>query len=181
MGAQSASTKGNLDLLVRCAMRWHIVLPVFFLAFLVVGLTQAEGQSSELWLGTWKINVEKSTYSPGPPSTQKSNVSTWESLGSGQFKNTTDIVDATGQSRRTEIILRFDGAEYPLDGAAVPTTRVYKLIDDRTFEFVAKVNGKVTTTNRSVVAPDGKTRTLTITTTNAQGQAVKNVVLYEKQ
>jgi len=46
---------------------------------------------------------------------------------------------------------------------------------------VEKVDGKVTTTSRSVGAPDGKTRTLTVTGTNAQGQTVKNVVLWEKQ
>ena len=51
----------------------------------------------------------------------------------------------------------------------------------RTFEFVTKENGKVTTTFRSVASADGKTRTATITGTNAQGQTVKNVVLYEKQ
>ena len=160
-------------------MRRQIVLPVFTLAFFVLALTVA-GQSPEL-SGTWKVNEAKSTYSPAPASPAKSQVSVWESLEGGQFKNTVEFVDAKGQSTHNEIILRFDGADYPYKGAAVPTTRAYKRIDGRTFEFVTKVNGKVTTTTRSVAAPDGKTRTLTTTGTNAQGQTVKNVVLWEKQ
>ena len=109
-------------------------------------------------------------------------MSTWESLGGGQFKNNVDVVDAKGQSTHNEIILRFDGADYPFKGTAEPTTRSFKRIDARCpFEFVQKVNGKVTATTRSVTAPDGKTRTLTTTGSNAQGQSIKNVVLWEKQ
>jgi hypothetical protein len=86
-----------------------------------------------------------------------------------------------GQPTHVEIIVRFDSTDRPLVGAAVPTTRAYKRIDDRTYEFVQKEHGKVTTTFRSVAAPGGKSRTATTTGTNAQGQSVKNVVLYEKQ
>lgn len=159
-------------------MRSHIVLPVFTLALFAVALTVA-GQTPEALVGTWKTNVAKSTYSPGPP--PKPATSRWELMGDGQLKNINDGVDAKGQPTHAEIIVTFDGTDRPVIGAAVPTTRAYKRIDARTFEFVTKENGKVTTTFRSVAAPDGKTRTATITGTNAQGQPVKNVVLYEKQ
>ena len=66
-------------------------------------------------------------------------------------------------------------------GAAATSLPHHTLEDDSDFEFVENVDGKVTTTSRSVGAPDGKTRTLTVTGTNAQGQTVKNVVLWEKQ
>jgi hypothetical protein len=162
-------------------MSKYIVLPVFTLLFFVVPLTVA-AQSPEPLLGTWKVNVAKSNYSPGPPPTFRSSVSIWESLGSGQFKNVNDSVDAKGQPfGHTEIIFRFDGADYPYKGTAEPSTRAYKRIDGRTYEFVSKVNGKVTTITRAVIATDGKTRTLTTTGTDAQGQSVKTVVLWEKQ
>ena len=47
-------------------MRSHIVVPVFTLALFAVALTVA-GQTPEGLVGTWKTNVAKSTYSPGPP------------------------------------------------------------------------------------------------------------------
>jgi hypothetical protein len=132
-------------------------------------------------VGAWKINPAKSTYSPSTP-TDKSQTSTWEALGGGQFKNTIDIVDAKGQSRRFELVLRFDdGVDYPMKGADQPTTRTYKRLNDLDFEYVQKVNGKVTLTSRSVTSPDGKTRTNTTTGTDAQGQPVKNVVHWERQ
>ena len=141
----------------------------------------AAGQSPDPLVGTWKVNLAKSTYSPGPPPTAQSNVSIWQDLGGGQFKNIIDIVDAKGKSSRTEVITKFDGADVPVKGAAVPTTRAYKRIDARTWQFVTKIDGIVTSTNRSVTAPDGKTRINTTTGIDAKGQAIKNVTFYEKQ
>ena len=43
------------------------------------------------------------------------------------------------------------------------------------------MNGKVTTTTRTVVAPDGKSFTNTTTGYTAQGQMVHNVAVYERQ
>jgi hypothetical protein len=37
------------------------------------------------------------------------------------------------------------------------------------------------TTNHIVVAPDGKSRTVTVTGTTADGQKVHHVLVYEKQ
>jgi hypothetical protein len=50
-----------------------------------------------------------------------------------------------------------------------------------THEYVNKVNGKVTTTNRVTVSPDGKTRTATTTGTNSQGKPVNNVLVFERE
>ena len=151
---------------------------VFAVASCLFALAVMAQSPDKYLLGVWKVNVAKSTYSPGPP--PKSNMSTWDVVG-GQFRNVNEAVETNGQATKTEIIVKFDGTDIPLKGAAEPTTRAYKRIDDRTFEFVTKVNGKVTTTFRSVLSSDGRTRTATTTGTNAQGQAVKNVVLWEKQ
>ena len=42
-------------------------------------------------------------------------------------------------------------------------------------------NIKITTTQKNVVAADGKTRTVTTVGTNAQGQQVNNVAVYERK
>ena len=54
-------------------------------------------------------------------------------------------------------------------------------IDANTLETVNKKGGKVTTTQKNVVAADGKTRTVTTTGTDGQGQKVNNVAVYDKQ
>ena len=76
----------------------------------------------------------------------------------------------------------FDGKPTEVKGAPdANTMRVYKRIDARTYEYTQTVAGKPTVTARTVVSADGKTRTITTTGTNAQGQAVKNIAAYERQ
>jgi len=158
-------------------MRRPMVLPVYTLAVFFVALTVA-AQSPNPLVGTWKANIAKSTYPGTPP---KSATSKWEALPDGRLKNINDGVDAKGQSSHNEILVKFDETDSPLVGAATPTTRAYKRIDARTFEYVQKVNGKAVSTSRSVMSADGKTRTFTTTGTNAQGQPFKSVIIWEKQ
>ena len=54
-------------------------------------------------------------------------------------------------------------------------------IDARTMERTDKKGDKVVATSTRVVSEDGKTMTVTVKGTNAQGQAVDNVTVWEKQ
>jgi hypothetical protein len=56
-----------------------------------------------------------------------------------------------------------------------------KRIDANTTERTDKKGDKVATTLRRVVAQDGKTMTVTTKGTNAEGQAVNNVIVFDKQ
>jgi hypothetical protein len=128
-------------------------------------------------VGTWKLNVAKSTYELGPA--PKSAISRLEPSQDG-WKASQDGVDAQGTSTHVETTVGFDGKDYPVAGVA-NTTWAFTRIDDHTYTLVAKRNGTVTTTTRTVVSPDGKTRTSTTTGKNAQGQTMKNVAVYERQ
>lgn len=55
------------------------------------------------------------------------------------------------------------------------------MINQNTLTLTNKKNGKATLTGRIVVSGDGKTRTVTTTTTDAQGKKVTNVAVYDKQ
>ncbi len=55
------------------------------------------------------------------------------------------------------------------------------MVDANTTEATLKMKGRVTLTTKAVVSADGKTRTLTTTGTNAKGQKVNNVVVFERQ
>ena len=56
-----------------------------------------------------------------------------------------------------------------------------KRIDARTTERTDKKGGAVAQTIRRVVSADGKTMNVTVKGKNAQGQAMSNVVVFEKQ
>jgi len=87
-------------------------------------------------------------------------------------------VDApmTADNYVSEILVVADGNPNPGQDAVS-----FKKFDAHTYHVENKLKGKVLTTNHIVVAPDGKSRTVTITGTNAQGQKVHHVVVYDKQ
>ena len=143
------------------------------LSVLVVPLIAADPN-----LGTWKLNLEKSHYSPGP--SPRSETATFEQIGPN-VRMTLDRIDAEGRPVRVEWVGRFDGREYTVKGDANSDMRSYRKIDDYSYAQVNKKDGKVTTTVTIVYSRDGKTRTNTVTGTNAQGQKVNNIQVYERQ
>ena len=127
--------------------------------------------------GTWVLSVEKSKYAPG--TAPKSQTSVYSADGKG-IKVVTDAVTASGTSK-TQYTATFDGKDHPVKGNADWDTTAIKRVDARTIEFTRKKGGKVVQTARSVVAADGKTRTVTVTGVNAQGQKMNTVALYIKK
>jgi hypothetical protein len=59
--------------------------------------------------------------------------------------------------------------------------RSYTRVDDHTLEFTGKKGSQVTLTGRITVSADGKTRTVTTTATDAQGNKVMNTGVYDRQ
>ena len=133
--------------------------------------------AADMFSANWKLNLAKSKYDPGPP--PKQSATKIEAVPGG-LKFTVDGVNAEGKPNHFEWTAKFDGKDSPVKGDPNRDTVALKKIDDYTFEIVNKKGGKVTTTARSVVARDGKTRTVTTTGTNAQGQKVNNVAVFEK-
>jgi hypothetical protein len=75
----------------------------------------------------------------------------------------------------------FDGKDYPLTGSPTADMVSLKRIDARTTDRTDKKGDKVATSLRRVVSQDGKTMTVTTKGTDAQGQAVNNVIIFDKQ
>ena len=146
---------------------------------ILTAATISVAQSTDPFVGTWKLNLAKSTYSPGPP--PKSVTSTYAVAGKG-YKVTVKTEPASGPAQEWTYTSDLDGKDVPVSGNNPNADMLApKRINASTLELVSKKGGKVTTTARNVVAPDGKTRTVTTTGTNAQGQKVNNVAVYEKQ
>lgn len=142
------------------------------------GVVSVSAQASDARIGTWKLNVAKSKYSPGPaPQSQTLKV---EASGQGE-KVTTEGVNTAGTPTMTQYTANFDGKDYPLTGSQNADKVSLKRIDARTTERTYKKGDKVVLTFTQVVSQDGKTMTTTVKGTNAQGQAVDNVTVYEKQ
>ena len=129
--------------------------------------------------GTWKVNLAKSKYSPGPA--PKSSLSKWESAQGDGFKLSVDIVAGDGATQHWESTGKFDGKDNPVTGNPDADTMAITKKNANTYEIVNKKGGKNTLKGRIVVAADGKTRVTTQTGTNSKGQKVNISMFYEKQ
>lgn len=139
---------------------------------LLAGQTQA-------WFGTWTLNPEKSSYDPGPPPYTRSTF-TIDPRGDG-VRVTYDMVRPRGGLTHLEWDGRFDGREYPVQGVEELVTYAYNRIDDRTYDIVTRLDGRVAATSRAVLSEDGKTITTTTTGRDFQGRQVTTVTVYERQ
>ena len=151
---------------------------------ILISVSPVLAQGSDPWVGTWRLNVAKSKFDPGPA--PQRNTLTIEAVAGGAQKHTFDGVDAKGQPNHSERVTKFDGSDVPVvqtpppQGKAV-VTQAFRRLDARSFEVVGKRDGKVTVTTRVAISADGKTMTHTASGTNAQGQKVTDVRVYERQ
>ena len=141
-------------------------------------LTSSVALAAETWLGTWKLNTAKSKYSPGPA--PKNLTLTWEATADG-IKHSADGVTGDGNAMHSGYVTKYDNADVPYTGNPDADMASAKKIDDNSYENVWKKDGKTTITAKVVVSKNGKTMTITQTGTNAKGQAVHNVAVYDKQ
>ncbi|MEO5740339.1 MAG: hypothetical protein ABIS29_07075 [Vicinamibacterales bacterium] len=135
----------------------------------------AHGQASNPLVGTWKLNVAKSSGG------FKSGTTKIEAAGEG-VKFIVDMVAADGKASHWTLTANFDGKDSPVTGdSPYGDMTAFTRIDANTTRMVSKKAGKVTVTQTIVVSADGKTRTTTTKGTNAMGQPVDTVAVYEKQ
>lgn len=141
-------------------------------------LSSSVAMAAENWLGTWKLDVAKSKYSPGPA--PKSLTLKWESTPAG-IKFTSDGVGADGKSNHSAYVSKFDGKDVAYEGNPDADSCAPMKVDDSNYTNSWKKGGKPTISAKVAVSADGKTMTITQTGTDAKGQAVNNSIVYTKQ
>jgi hypothetical protein len=138
----------------------------------------ANAQSKDPFVGTWKLNVAMSKYTPGPA--PKSVTSIYEASGQGYRVSVTN--ESASGTTKYSYTTNLDGKDSPVTGTNPNADTVtVRRVDARTLEVVSKKGGKVTITQRNALAQDGKTRTVTTTGTDPQGQKVNNIAVFERQ
>ncbi len=151
----------------------NAMLGLVLAAFAIPAL--AEGESG---MGAWKLNVAKSKYSPGPA--PKSLTAKFEPAGKG-VKGTTEGVGADGKPTATEYTANWDGKDVALKGSAVADMTSLRRVDANTTVRTDKKDGKVVQTLTRTIAKDGKSFTVAVKGTNAKGEPINHMLLFEKQ
>ncbi len=120
-----------------------------------------KGSESNLFVGTWQLD---------PAETK---------LGDRSVK-----YEAAGDSIRftnpmgSEYTFKIDGSEYATSGPG--ETVAWTRIDDRTYEVATKENGKIQSTSRREISPDGNTVSVT-TTGETDGRQYTNKMTFQRQ
>jgi len=149
------------------------------LAALTVLLTATAATSAaNPLMGTWKLNEGKSKFAPGAT---KNTTVTYTPAKGDMIKCTVDGVDKDGKPIHWTWVGKFDGKPYQIKGSPSFDTLTYKPVKDRTNKTTARKAGKVVMTGTITVAKDGKSRVVTLTGTDANGQKFTNTTYYDKQ
>jgi hypothetical protein len=128
-------------------------------------------------MGTWKLNEAKSKFGAG--ATKNSTVV--YSADGDNIKVTVDGMTGDGTAVHSEWTGKFDGKDYPVTGDPSYDTRAYKRVSANKLDMTLKKGGKVTGTGTIVVSADGKTRTVTTSSTDAMGKKSGATAVYDKQ
>lgn len=137
----------------------------------------AGSDEDQLLLGTWHLNVAKSTYRIGVP--PKSQTRIYEPQGE-RVKATITTIFRDGRSTTVGYVANYDSLEYAVTGSPDADTIALKKVAPRTAEVTLSHAGRPMATARRVISEDGQSMTITYKG-EVVGQEVDYVAVYDKQ
>src|ERR1700689_2067642 len=147
---------------------------VIGVAITVIGMFAADNS-----IGTWKYNPDKSK--PASSTMFKSRTDVREATSDGGVKVTRTEVLKTGDSSNGTFTFKYDGKEYPATGTRFDKISAKQGDANTTDWEVKKTDGKMHQKAHNVVSKDGKTMTVTIKGTDAEGKAAPGTYVYDRQ
>ncbi len=153
---------------------------------------QAQSTDSHPIVGTWSLNLDRSSYQPG--SGPQAVTRRFGIDDEGFLVSVRITVTGSGNPTFAMARAKLDGKDYPVwtDGAVYAAlaestqpagTASFESVNDRTFRLTQKnAEGEVTplSPNTWEVSTDGSTLTVTTTGTNPDGEAVRNVAVFDR-
>jgi hypothetical protein len=154
---------------------------IFAVVVVCLALAGSMFADSTAFVGTWKLNLEKSKYPAGmaPKSLTRTVSADGDSL---TYKF--DGVGPDGAAISFSFTCKLDGSDAEVSGSGVPYGADHiaiKQVNSHMSSATLKKAGKVVGTTSATVSHDGKMATLTSKGTSADGKSVKSVAVYDKQ
>jgi hypothetical protein len=150
-------------------------IAVFAVALSFMATTACFAASPQM--GTWKLNETKSKLVPG----MGKNTTVVYAEQKDKIKVTVDGVDKDGKPTHGVWVGKWDGKAYPEKGNLSWNSAAYKVVNDRTNDITTMKDGKMSWTGRITVAADGKSRTVTLNGTGADGKKFSGKAVYDKE
>ncbi len=153
---------------------------LFSKVVLAFALTTLAAFAADNTLGTWKLNMAKSKYTPTPMPVKSLTVT--REASDGGAKQTTTGERSDGTQINASYTSNYDGKEVPVtgnapyDSIAVKQTNANTLTDER-----KKTGGPYKASGRTVVSTGGKMMTVTVKGTSADGKEFTQTFVFDKQ
>ena len=128
-------------------------------------------------IGTWKLNLSKSTSTSGLP---QSETRTYTAQGS-DIMGDSEGVNAKGQPISTHYNATADGKDHPSGAPGSTVTIAIKQTGPGAYAGTIKRDGKVVGTNTAVISGGGKVFTFKSKGTDPDGKPISSTMVYEKQ
>jgi len=131
--------------------------------------------------GTWKLDLAKSKFEPGPA--PKSLTRTIVAQGGGA-KYSFDGIAADGQPISYSFTVKYDGKDYPVSGTGTPAgadSIAIRLVGTNKAEAIQKKGGKEVAKAEVEVSKDGKVSTVKMDGITVDGKELHSESVYDKQ
>jgi len=155
-------------------------------------------QDADPVIGTWVLNVAKSSFTPGPPPQGETRTFVLEEQQTKltaknvdaprttrtvrrDIKATSTGVRADGTLAEGEWTIAYDGQDHPIAGDPDADALSTKRVDRFLAEFTKKRAGQPVITGTCAISEDGRTMTVSSKGVNAKGQTIRDVAVFEKQ
>jgi hypothetical protein len=146
----------------------------------VLGLAgfSAMAGAADSVVGTWTLNVAKSSFDSGPAPKSQTRTYTEDSDG---INLTVSGVNADGSTVSEQSTFKYDGKAYPVTGAPDFDALSLRRVNGSTVTATHMKNGKKVGVTTRTVSGHGKILTLSVKTTGSDGKAHGEVLVFDKQ
>ena len=150
----------------------------FLRALAIVPILTTTLWSADPSLGTWKLNLQKSVFRPGPAF--QSEIRSYEQQPDG-VKVTIRTVDSRGRQVTIVYLTTADGEQHAVSGSGGPADSVaLKRVDEFTAESTLMHGGKEIAKTTRVVSQDGKALTITYRGLDPEGSPVNYTLVFDR-
>jgi hypothetical protein len=175
---QSLTRRSAENTNMGAARYWQLAIAaILVLTLISSGLVLAQ---TDPFTGTWKLNVAKSKFVGGRARKNETRIVISTPTG---LKVDVDRTYADGTNQQFEYTSNLDGKSYPITGDAPygADSVSMNLGASNTLTYKLMKGGKVIASGTSVVSADGRTLTITSKGTDASGQSISSIAVYDKQ
>jgi hypothetical protein len=159
-------------------MRRLLVCAVIAMTVMAGVASIAVAADTDPVVGTWQLNVAKSTFSAGPA--LKNQTRTYSQSGD-KISLVMTTVGSDGKEMTTRTTYQLNGKDFPVTGTPDYDSLSAKRINSNTAEFSLKKGGKEIGTTSRTVSKDGKTLTSKTNVTNASGEKTVSTLVFDKK